>query len=194
MGSVPQVPCSLFWSGVFYSCRITLRANRSASPALPLPRVVFSLQSLAHACLSGFRNCSFRTAFWKRDCDFPECKNTDFFRFCNLELKDFEHFYRKKVPALPGVKSQLSSVCPVFEIPAFLRSPSAEITGSFRSRIREFTAFFRCDRCEMTGESKKAPSPGRSEAGHVFPARRVESCGTGKEYWKNTENSGSKSV
>ena len=144
--------------------------------------------------LSGFRNHSFRAAFRKRDCDFPECKNTDFFRFCNSELKEFEHYYRKKVPALPVAKSQLSSVCPVFKIPAFLRSLSAEITGSFRSRIREFTAFFRCERCEMTGKSKQTLSPGHFEAGHVFPVRRVESCGTGKEYWKNTENSGSKSV
>jgi len=145
-------------------------------------------------CLSGFRNHSFRAAFWKKACDFPECKNTDFFRFCNLELKDFERLYRKKVPAFPVAKSPLSSVCPVFKIPAFLPSPSAEITGNFRSRIREFAAFFRYDRCEMTGESKKAPSPGHFEAGHVFPARRVESCGTGKEYWKNAEKSGSKSV
>ena len=68
-------------------------------------------------CLSGFRNHSFRAAFWKRDCDFPECKNTDFFRFCNSELKEFEHFYRKKVSAFPVAKSPLSSVCPVFKIP-----------------------------------------------------------------------------
>ena len=88
--------------------------------------------------LSGFRNHSFRTAFWKRDCDFPECKNTDFFRFCNLELKDFERLYRKKfpfcllrnhrfLPFVPFSRSRLFSTIACF-MACILRSTSLFIS------------------------------------------------------------------